>query len=269
MILESMQVGEGEVGTVLLHGFLGTGRNLRSLAMAWSEAEGRRRFLLPDMTGHGGSQPMPPAATLETMARDVLETARARGFTGSLELVGHSLGGRVSLAASLAEPTEVASVTLLDIAPGPVAVGLSESEKVLDVLLQTPEVAESRREMRGALVQRGLREGLADWLVMNLTAAPAGGVRWRFDRRALAELHGRVNGVDLWAAVERPGARVRCIRGGRSDYVTEADVIRLEAAGCRVKTLPAAAHYVHADAPKELLEWLLAQQDSSCGRESP
>ncbi|MFL5346263.1 MAG: alpha/beta fold hydrolase, partial [Hyalangium sp.] len=112
MVLESFQLGTGEVPTVLLHGFLGSGRNLRSLAVAWSQAEPRRRFLLPDLTGHGASPVPLPGANLETLARDVLETARAQGFSGPLEWVGHSLGGRVSLAASLASPSDVASVAL-------------------------------------------------------------------------------------------------------------------------------------------------------------
>jgi esterase len=257
VVLESFQLGEGEVPTVLLHGFLGSGRNLRSLAAEWSAAEPGRRFLMPDLTGHGGSLPMPSGADLSTLARDVVETARAKGFTGPLELVGHSLGGRVSLAASLASPAEVASVALLDISPSPVPVDLSESGMVLNLLLQAPDTASNRREMRAGLTGQGLSEGLADWLVMNLVSTPDGGVRWRFDRQALAELHGRVNGVDLWAAVERPGAKVRCIRGGRSRYVTDADVARMEAAGCPVATLPDAGHFVHVDAPQALLRWLM------------
>lgn len=259
MVLESLQVGEGAVPTVLLHGFLGSGRNLRSLATAWLAADPSRRFLLPDLTGHGGSLPMPPGTDLTTMARDVVETARAKGFNGPLELVGHSLGGRVSLAASLAVPSEVASVTLLDISPNPVPVDLSESGMVLNVLLQAPETAANRREMRAALTSRELSEPLADWLVMNLVSTPEGGVRWRFDRQALSELHSRVNGVDLWAALQRPGAKVRCICGGRSRYVTDADAARMEAAGCPVALLPEAGHFVHVDAPQALLQWLLGR----------
>ncbi|HYO54851.1 alpha/beta hydrolase [Archangium sp.] len=256
MILESFQVGGGQRPTVLLHGFLGTGRNLRSLATAWSEVDKGRRFLLPDLTGHGTSPRLPPGATLSTVAADVLETARAAGLHGPLELVGHSLGGRVSLAASLRSPADVASVTLLDISPSPISPHLSGSGKVLELLRAAPASSPDRKTMRAELMGRGLSGPLADWLVMNLEPAPEGGVRWRFDRESLAEFHGRVNGEDLWAALTLPGAKVRCIRGGQAHYVTDTDLARMEALGCPVATLPDTGHFVHVDAPDALLRWL-------------
>lgn len=263
MILESFQLGEGRRPTVLLHGFLGTGRNLRSLATAWSAVEPGRRFLLVDLTGHGTSPRLPPGATLATVAGDVLETARAAGLQGPLDFVGHSLGGRVSLAASLRAPADVASVTLLDISPSPIPTSQSESGKVMETLLTAPPTAPDRKAMRAELMGRGLSPHLSDWLVMNLEPAPEGGVRWRFDRESLAEFHGRVNGDNLWAALERPGAKVRCIRGGRAHYVTDADKARMEALGCPVATLPEAGHFVHVDAPDALLRWLTQDDGAS------
>jgi pimeloyl-ACP methyl ester carboxylesterase len=44
------------------------------------------------------------------------------------------------------------------------------------------------------------------------------------------------------------------IRGGASDHVSEADVRRFEAAGCRVDTLAGASHFVHVDRPRELVD---------------
>jgi esterase len=257
VILESFQVGEGQRPTVLLHGFLGTGRNLRSLAGAWSAADPSRRFLLPDLTGHGTSPPLPPEATLSSVAADVVETARAAGLRGPLDFVGHSLGGRVSLAASLSAPEDVARVTLLDISPSPIPLGLSESGKVLEKLRAAPARAADRKAMRAELTGRGLSGPLTDWLLMNLEPAPDGGVHWRFDREALGAFHERVNGEQLWEALSRPGLPVRCIRGGRGAYVTDADAARMEALGCPVDTLPNAGHFVHVDEPDALLRWLL------------
>ena len=70
----------------------------------------------------------------------------------------------MALAASVLEPAAVASVSLLDISPCAIPVATSESSRVLEVLLEAPARAESRRAMRDALVGRGLSGGLSDWL---------------------------------------------------------------------------------------------------------
>ncbi|HYO72881.1 MAG TPA: alpha/beta hydrolase, partial [Archangium sp.] len=137
---------------------------------------------------------------------------------------------------------------------------LSESGKVLEFLRAAPPSAPDRRTMRTELMGRGLSGPLADWLLMNLEPAPDGAVRWRFDRESLAEFPARVNGEDLWAALTRPGAKVRCIRGGRAHYVSDADLARMESLGCPVATLPDAGHFVHVDAPEALLRWLTSER---------
>jgi esterase len=251
VILTTLELGAGERPTVLLHGFLGSGKNLRTLAQRWSERDAARRFLLPDLPGHGTSPPVSERTDLREMADAVIETARSRGLTGPLEIVGHSLGGRVGLAATLTAPGEVSALTLLDITPSPIRTEVSESGRVMEFLLRAPGEASDRRVLRQSLIDAGLSAALTDWLMMNV-AHEGNRHRWRIDREALARLHARVNAEDLWEAVERPGATVRCIRGGRSDYVPEGDVERMERAGCPVLTLPSSGHYVHVDALDEV-----------------
>jgi len=254
--LETIRLGEGPKATVLLHGFLGSGRNLRSLAQAWGAVDPSRTFLLPDLTGHGASQPLPEGTDLFSMARDLLETLQAEGLSGPVELVGHSQGGRVSLACAELEPQRVAGVALLDIGPGPIDSGTTDTGAVVRKLLAAPDRAPDRRELRAALVSSGLSVPISEWLVMNVMPDEGGGVRWRFDRQGLSELHTRVNAQDLWPIVEARRVPIRCVRGERSDYVSDADKARLEAAGCPVATLPGAGHFVHTDAPEALLAWL-------------
>lgn len=245
-------VGDGPRAVLLLHGFLGSGRNLASLARAWAQASPDLRFILPDLTGHGTSPPLPPGAGVHELGRDVLETARALGLPRPLTIVGHSLGGRVALAAALAEPGAVGDVTLLDIAPGPIEGSRAESTKVVDALERMPAHVASRARMRELLEEQGLSRWVVEWVLTNLV--PHGeGYGWRFDRAALAALHPRVNAADLWGAVERRAARVSAVRGERSPYVSDGDVARLRAAGCPVETLPGVGHFPHVDAPEALL----------------
>jgi pimeloyl-ACP methyl ester carboxylesterase len=261
--LSSFVVGEGARPTVLLHGFLGSGRNLRSLALKWAAGDPGRRFLLPDLTGHGTSPPLPPGASLDLIAEMILETAARAGFVGPLSVAGHSLGGRVALAAARIAADRLADVALLDITPGPIDPRRSDSRRVLDVLLQAPEEVGDRRALRGFLVERGLAPALVDWVLMNLRVEQDAGQGpryvWRLDRAAMDALHESFNGEDLWPVVEARPVPIRAVRGGRSGYLPQADVARLEAAGCPVATLPEAGHFVHVDAPDALVAWL-------CGR---
>jgi pimeloyl-ACP methyl ester carboxylesterase len=238
---------------VLLHGLLGSARNLSTLARGLVEREPSLDVRALDLLGHGAAPPLPAGADSGTLAADALARARAQGGVPPLALVGHSLGGRIALRAAALEPAAVASVTLLDIAPGPLGPG-GEVASVLDVLLAAPARFPTRGQARAHLVGAGLSAALADWLV--LSVEPDGdAVRWRIDRAALAALHARITGEDLWPVVEAPRRwRARCIRGGASPYVNEHDARRLQAAGCEVLTIEGAGHFLHVDRPREVLD---------------
>jgi len=268
--LHAFRVGKGERGAVLLHGFLGSGRNLRTLARRWSEADPSLCILVPDLTGHGESPPLPERPTLEGVAADVEETLEAAGLGGPVLWVGHSLGGRVALAAARRHAADMRGVDLLDIGPGKVPAAEADSGQVVDALCAAPERAGSRREMRDWLCSR-LPPALADWLAMNLVPsegalrqaqgsalrlAQGSGFAWRVDREALRRAHPAMLSEDLWDVVLGRRVPIRCARGGESPYVPGADARRLEANGCPVTTFLGAGHFLHVDALEPLVAWL-------------
>jgi pimeloyl-ACP methyl ester carboxylesterase len=243
---------------VLLHGFLGSARNLTTLARGLARRDAGLSVVAFDLTGHGASPRLPADPDSATLAADVLGSARALGLPFPLALVGHSLGGRVALRAAALEPAAVGSIVLLDIAPGPLVGG--EFAGVLEVVLSLPEVLASRGEARNALLERSLTPALVDWLLLNLESS-RDGYRWRVDRRALADLHERIAAEDLWPVVEQPRAwTLRCVRGGASPYVGDADVRRLEAAGCPVATIAGAGHFLHAEQPQAVVDALASDE---------
>lgn len=188
----------------------------------------------------------------------MLDTARTLGLTPPLALVGHSLGGRVALRIRRLEPSMIGTVTVLDVAPGPLSLR-GEIAALLEILLRMPETMPSRAEARASLIAEGLAASLADWLLMNL--APHDAVYgWRIDRRALAALHARIAAEDLWPAIESPDLprTVRSVRGGDSRFVSDDDVARLQAAGCPVITIPGAGHFLHVEQPRRVADAVAA-----------
>jgi esterase len=257
LTLAHTRTGAGPRPLVLLHGLLGSARNLSNLARLLSARGPEFSVVALDLPGHGSSPPPPRAPDSDLLAREVLATIGTLGLATPLSLVGHSLGGRVALRAAQRDPARVTSVTLLDIAPGPFA-GDGEVARVLDVLLSTPDVVGSRAEARAFLVGAGLGAALAEWLLLNLESADRG-YRWKVDRPAFAALHTRIATEDLWPAVEGPrDYAVRCVRGAASGYVSDADARRLHAAGCPVVTIDGAGHFLHVERPEAVADAVLA-----------
>ncbi len=246
--------GEGPRALVLLHGFLGSGRNLASLARRLSDDGPSLRIVLPDLTGHGTSPPLPDGADLSTLARDVVRLLDHLGLERA-DLCGHSLGGRVALVCRAEAPARIGRVTLLDIAPGPIRRDATDLDRVLEALLAAPDSAPSRAPLRAFLLERGVSEALADWLLMNVVVGPTG-LSWRIDRQRLGALNATTRPADLWPLVATHDPLLSCVRGGRSRFVSDADVRRLEERGALVETIPEAGHFVHVDTQPALLDIL-------------
>jgi esterase len=252
-VLAHTRLGRGARALLLLHGFLGSARNLATLARGLAQRLPDRSVIALDLTGHGQSPPLPLRADLATLARDVLDTARGLATPAPWTLVGHSLGGRVALRAAGLEPSAIERLTLLDVTPAPRGPG-GDTAAIVKALTGAPDVGRGRDAFRVWFRRAGLDAPVVDWLLMNLVHE--GDVyRWRIDRAALAALYPEIGAEDLWATVEGPHPyRVHVIRGGASDYVSDGDVRRLTAAGARVDTLDGAGHFLHVDRPAELLD---------------
>ncbi|HZF06272.1 MAG TPA: alpha/beta hydrolase [Patescibacteria group bacterium] len=252
-LLAHTRVGAGPRTVFLLHGFLGSARNLATLARGLAQRRPECSVIALDLTGHGESPPLPPRPDVAVVAGDVLDTARTLAPAAPWTLVGHSLGGRVALRAALLAPAALAHLTLLDVTPSPRAPG-GEVAPIVKALADAPDTAPNRDAFRAWFRRAGLPPAAIDWLLLNLVHDGAV-YRWRIDRAALAVLYAEIGAEDLWPAVEgRRSYSVHGVRGGKSDYVSDADVRRLEAAGCRVDTVEGAGHFLHVERPAELLD---------------
>jgi len=93
---------------VLVHGLGGSATNWCELAPLLAE---RRRVLVPDLPGHGGSEALPAVSGLQPYA-DRVAAVMAREGVERAPVAGHSLGGLVVLRLALRRPELVSAIVL-------------------------------------------------------------------------------------------------------------------------------------------------------------
>lgn len=235
--------GAGTPVCVVLHGLLGSSRNWQSAGAALA-AHGPRVVAL-DLRNHGES-PWSDDASFAAMVQDVLAWLDIAGLT-SVHLLGHSLGGKVAMRLACLHPERVTRLTVVDIAPRayPGRLRLEfEAMRQLDLTALT-----SRKS-----ADEALRLTIPDWalrqfILTNLTQEASGAWGWKIHRVALEKALPELVGDSLPPGVSFTGP-ARLIRGGKSDYVTDDDLLlwsqRFPAGD--VVTLPESGHNPHFDA---------------------
>jgi len=113
--LEYEEQGDGARPLVLVHGFTGSRDDFREQI---PELAPLGRTVAIDQRGHGGSDNPGEGYSLDQLTDDLLGFLDAVGIE-RCDLLGHSLGGMVTLRFTLAHPGRVSSLVLMDTAPGP------------------------------------------------------------------------------------------------------------------------------------------------------
>ncbi|MFQ5746333.1 MAG: alpha/beta fold hydrolase [Gemmatimonadota bacterium] len=243
----------------VLHGIFGAGRNWRSVADALVEARPDWGCVLVDLRLHGRSLGASPPHTLEACAADLGPLIETRG-PEDLVLLGHSFGGKVALAASLAAPGHLRQVWVIDASPSRLE-GVGSARRVLDLVRRLPASFPSRREAVHRLVEEGLEPAVASWLATNLEERRAGW-RWRFRPADMDALLESFRETDLWRVVETPPgtAEVHLVRALRSGALGRADLERAARAARRTGRVRVheldGGHWLNADNPMGLRDLL-------------
>jgi pimeloyl-ACP methyl ester carboxylesterase len=247
-----------------LHGILGRGSNLRTIARRFVEARPQWTAWLVDMRGHGRSPKGTPSPSLETAARDVVNMS-ARATPPLHAIVGHSFGGKVALeVARIGAMASLEHVVVIDSVPGirePLR-GDDSALAVIEKINALPSTLASKSDFVGALVASGITGAVAQWLAQSVEKE-GDHVRFVLDLEEIRALILDYFARDLWPVVERPPGvtGVHLVIGDRSDAYSSADrerAARIAATTERVTVdVLHAGHWVHVDDPDGLLRTLL------------
>jgi pimeloyl-ACP methyl ester carboxylesterase len=244
----------------VLHGILGSGTNLRSLAKRLATACPAWGFILPDLRMHGLSQGAPPPHTVAAAADDLRRLDAHLGLPVA-GVLGHSFGGKVALAYLDRRGERLDHAWILDASPSakPRGERAGATAQIVAMLRALPQPLPSRERFLAIVAEHGQAPAVAEWLAMNLRRADDG-FRLRLDLDAIGALLDDYFAVDLWRVLEegRLAAELHMVVAGRESALDEADRARLGALGPPVFThvLEGARHWVHVDAPDALFALL-------------
>lgn len=243
--IHAVDIGSTGSPVVFLHGLFGQGKNFTQAAKALVP---EFRSVLVDLPDHGRSawtDHFDYAAMADRVAAFLREGVAA---TSPIDLVGHSMGGKVAMLLALRHPDLVRRLVVVDISPS-ASEGSGEFEHLLGSLAGLDLATLGRRgEADERLADQIDDPRVRGFLLQNLRLGPDG-FAWQANlallRRDLAaigefpQIDSTFDGPVLWMA------------GEQSDYITEQDepAMRRLFPRTTVVTVKGAGHWVHSEQP--------------------
>jgi esterase len=244
---------------VFLHGVMGFAANFRRIAKAF---ESEFQVLLYDQRGHGRSFQPDSGYAPEDYAADLKDILIELGWD-KINLVGHSMGGRVAYHFAHIYPERVTRLVIEDIGPSMHPTGASLVLRMLDAVpVPFPTKRDAKHwfdtEFLKIFADERQKEGLAAYLYANVIENERKEGVWRFSEQGIRESVANGRAVDRWQDIQGLTMPTLLIRGEFSrdlprDLYDEVLRVAPNIEGVEIK---GAGHWVHADQPDLFIEVL-------------
>lgn len=244
--MQLARVSHGNAGAapplLVVHGLFGSARNWGAIAKRLSND---RQVIAIDLRNHGDS-PWDDVHDYPAMAADLAAVIAEHG--SSMDVIGHSMGGKAAMVLALTRPELVNRLLIADIAP----VSYDHTQRHYIEAMQRLDLANlsSRTEadaaLGGSIQEPGIRAFLLQSL--DLRATPPA---WRLNLEVLGREMDRITG---WPekVQGRFDAPALFLSGVRSDYVLpeHRPAIKALFPNAKFAKIPDAGHWLHAEAPR-------------------
>ena len=249
-MLYSKIEGEGKP-LLILHGFLGMSDNWKTLGAQFAN-EGFEVHLL-DLRNHGRSFHA-DEFNYEVMVQDVLDYCKEHNLE-NINLLGHSMGGKVAMFLSVSNPNLVDKLIVADIGPKYYRPHHQEIFNGLNAIdfSQKP----SRGEVELILKKYISENDTIQFLMKSLYWKEAGQLDFRFNLKAFnVDYHAIGKPLVENDTFDQP---TLFIRGGNSSYIREKDFdgIFRHFSKAIIETIPNTGHWLHAENPKLFFELVM------------
>ena len=238
--------GEGKP-LIILHGLFGLSDNWVGFGKKIAEL-GYQVFIL-DQRNHGQS-PHSDMFNYLAMTDDLYEFIEENEIENPI-LMGHSMGGKVTIRFSLENPDLISKAIIVDMSLREYPRRYAH-EKIIDAMRRIDfGMVSSRKEVDMLLTERLPDFSLRQFIMKNLYWETKERLAWRINFEAIcANMDNLIDGVDTIDKFENPAL---FIKGGLSDYILEEDypMIKYNFPDSKIITIKNTSHWVHAEAPEE------------------
>lgn len=239
-LLHYSKIGQG-APLVLIHGLFGSADNLLGIARALADV---RTIYNVDVRNHGASFHSPDWS-FTSMANDITALLDHEGLP-QVDVLGHSMGGKIAMALALHAPERVSKLVVADISP---VASLPRHQQIIAGLKAVAEARLSSRNDANQLLSQYVAEiGVRQFLLKSL-ASNQGVLHWKFNIADIDVGYPQIL-TALTSATPFSGDTL-FIKGGESDYVQRehmADILQLFP-NAQAKVIQGAGHWLHAEKP--------------------
>lgn len=203
--------GQGEINIILLPGLFGSGDNWHRIATGLTEFA---NIWCLDLRNHGDSFHS-PNMTFYDMAQDIEEFCFQLNISNAL-LLGHSMGGKVAMTATLCRNISLSHLVVLDILPKPYP---HWHRPILDLILATDlSYFETRTELGRYFAEKSGDLVTSQFLMKNVITIE-NKLLWRIDVTAISENYANIAGFPMIESASL--VPTTFVYGQKSVYVDE------------------------------------------------
>ncbi len=246
MKLNYKMQGNGEP-VIILHGVFGMLDNWQHFAKILSR---KYWVITPDLRNHGKS-PHSDTFDYKTMSGDLTYFLEQHQIK-NINIVGHSMGGKLAMFFALEHPEYVKKLVVIDI-------GVKSYPPKHDFIfnaLCSLDIAkyQYRTEIEKELIKKIPDKRIVQFLLKNIKRDKSSSkFQWKMNLKAIKNNYNKIN-ESLEADFPFSGDAL-FIRGERSDYILEEDKsdIRELFPNSKFITIKDAGHWIHAEQPEKLI----------------
>ena len=249
-ILSSNIKGNG-APLLILHGFLGMGDNWKTLANKFSETF---EIHLIDQRNHGRSFHSDDF-NYELMVDDLCQYIDHHNLS-KVNIIGHSMGGKVAMLFATIHPNKVNRLIVADIGP-------KFYPRHHDTILEGLSSIDFSKHITRGKVEEALTAYIPEWgirqfLLKNVYWKTKEELAFRFNLNVLIENYDEI-GTSLPSLSVFEGATL-FLKGANSGYITDDDVSLITAhfPKAEVKTVKSAGHWLHAENPTDFYDYVVS-----------